>query len=162
MCFPHSPVMSVLSSCSSSTLTTRLKERLQWLDYCPPVLKYFWGIIGFGWLKVCKLCITCVCRVVIGRTIYPWNALIGRHFGWKHEVNECNEIKLTWLGPCLLHVVNIDVASVSPHPQSVYSSRYIVPGDRQRKQRAPQFGVDTILKDMLVGVVIWKGNTVNK
>lgn len=29
-----------------------------------------------------------------------------------------------------------------------------MPGDRQRKQGAPQFGVDAILKDMLVGVII--------
>lgn len=48
------------------------------------------------------------------------------------------------------------------HPQSVYSSGNIVPGDGQRKQRALQFGVDAVLKDMLVGVVVWKGNTVNK
>lgn len=34
-----------------------------------------------------------------------------------------------------------------------------MPGDGQRKQQAPQFSVDAVLKDMLVGVVVWKGNT---
>ena len=51
---------------------------------------------------------------------------------------------------------------LSTHPQRVYSSRYIVPGDRQREQQALQFSVDAVVKDVLVGVVVWKGNTVNK
>lgn len=49
----------------------------------------------------------------------------------------------------------------SSHPQRVYSPENIVPGDRQRKQRAPQFGEDAILEDMLVSVVVWKWNTGN-
>lgn len=66
--------------------------------------------------------------------------------------------------PEYIYAVNLDKSSVLAfsHPQSVDSSRYIVPGDRQGKQQAPQFSVDAILKHMLVGVVIWKGNTVDK
>lgn len=54
------------------------------------------------------------------------------------------------------------VVSVSSYPHSANSSGYIVPNDRQRKQRAPQFSVDAIGKDMLVGVVIRKGYPVNE
>ncbi len=60
---------------------------------------------------------------------------------------------------CLLHVFDICSASASSHPHGVYSSRCIVPGDRQRKQRAPQFSVDAVVKDVLVGVVVRKRNT---
>lgn len=49
----------------------------------------------------------------------------------------------------------------SSHPQRVYSPGDVVPDDRQRKQRAPQFGGDAILEDMLVGVVVWQRNTGN-
>lgn len=48
------------------------------------------------------------------------------------------------------------------HHHCVYSSRYGVPGDRQRKQWGPQFGVDAIVKYVLIGVVIRKGNSVHK
>lgn len=54
------------------------------------------------------------------------------------------------------------VVEVSSHPQRVYSPGDIVPGNRQRKQSAPQFGEDAILEDMLVGVVVWKWNTGNE
>lgn len=66
--------------------------------------------------------------------------------------------------PGYIYAVNTDKYSVLAfsHPQSVYSSRYIVPGDRQGKQQAPQFSVDAIVKHMLVGVVIWKRNTAGK
>lgn len=48
------------------------------------------------------------------------------------------------------------------HPKSIYSSGYIVPGNGQRQQCAPQFSVDAILKNMLIGLIVWKRNTVNK
>lgn len=48
--------------------------------------------------------------------------------------------------------------SVSAHPKSVYSSRNVVPDDRQWNQGAPQLGVDAVPKDMLVGVIIRKGD----
>lgn len=53
------------------------------------------------------------------------------------------------------------VDEASSHPQRVYSPGDIVPGNRQRKQRAPQFGEDAIMEDVLVGVVVWKWNTGN-
>lgn len=53
------------------------------------------------------------------------------------------------------------VVDASSHPQRVYSPGDIEPGNRQRKQRAPQFGEDAILEDMLVGVVVWKWNPGN-
>lgn len=49
---------------------------------------------------------------------------------------------------------------VQLHPQSVDSSGYRVPGDRQRKQSAPQSLVDAVVKNMLVGVIVRKGNAV--
>lgn len=49
----------------------------------------------------------------------------------------------------------------APHPEGVSSSRYVVPGDRERKQRAPQSGVDAVMKHMLVGVVVWKRDAVD-
>ena len=51
---------------------------------------------------------------------------------------------------------------MSTHPQSVYPSWYTVPGDRQRKQRALQSGVDAVVKNVLIGVIVRKGNAVSK
>lgn len=52
--------------------------------------------------------------------------------------------------------------TVSAHPKSVYSSRDIVPGDRQWNQGAPQLGVDAVPKDMLVSVIIREGDAAKK
>lgn len=47
---------------------------------------------------------------------------------------------------------------MSAYPKSVYSSRDVVPDDRQWNQGAPQFGVDAVSKDMLVGVIKGEGD----
>lgn len=44
------------------------------------------------------------------------------------------------------------------HPKSVNSSGDVVPRDRQWNQGAPQPGVDAVAEDMLVGVIIRKGD----
>jgi len=51
---------------------------------------------------------------------------------------------------------------LSSHPKSIDSSRHIVPGDGQRKQRTSQSGVDAVVEYVLVGVVVGKGNAADK